>query len=469
MPKQKIKTSELPRVFDITESQTKDFFDTSYVGFCMYVLENRALPSIIDGLKPGARKVIHAGFNMLSETKKSGLIDLVGSTLRYSKYHHGNISLEGTIYTLGVDYMDNLAPLELIGSKGSLKSQEAAAPRYLSVRLSKYSRLFKQNEAILEYNYEGDYRVEPKYYLPIIPLILTSRTTGVGVGFKYGNYTSYNPISLIDESLALLKKGKRSGSLLPHINDWTGSFHKNINLPDQPIYAKGIYARKGSQLIVTEFSPTETYDSFEKNIEKLIEKGRVISYTNESGKNGIRYEIKLDKIAAKYSDEVLEKTFKIGTQLMKSTFTVLDEHGKLAEFKNADDIFEYFVNFREGKYSDLKKYIINDLNNRIKESSDLAKFIDFYLKGKIKFSKDITLDQTKKTIESFDLPGNLVETKMSKLTKDEYSKIVDKITDLKKQLEYTEKTTPKQMYIDDLVKLKKELQGDFEFAQYTEA
>lgn len=461
--KVKVESIEIPRKFIKRDKEMEILFKTDYFGFCMYVLENRALPSIIDGLKPSARKVIHAGFKILSETKKSPLIDLVGSTLSISKYHHGDSSLQGVIYSLGLDYMDNLAPLELIGSKGDLKSTDSASPRYLSVRLSKYAKIFKQNEHILEYNYDGDFKIEPKYYLPIIPLILTQRAFGIGVGFRYDNKMSYNPISLINESINVLK-GKKRGDLIPHINQWSGEFIKR----GDSIYCKGKYTKKNNIVVVNEFSPYETFETFEKGLDKLVEKGSVLSFINESGSQGIEYKIKLSPTLVKYDDEKLENTLGISAtyKLPKDGFPILNENGKLEQFKNHEDIFDYFVNFRLEKYSVLKEYIINDLKQRIIESESLAKFIDLYLKGKIKISKDIEISETIKQIESFDLSADYIETKLSKLTKDEYNKIINKIKDLKDELEYTLATQPKEMYINDLVKMKKDLEKDFPFNEF---
>jgi DNA topoisomerase-2 len=178
-------------------------------------LEQRAIPSIIDGLKPGARKIINAAFKTIPEGKKTNFMDLVGSTMAVSKYHHGNASIEGTIVTLGQSYSNNTAPLELVGNGGTLKDKTAAAGRYLSVRLSKWAKLLKQNENILEYNYDNGVKVEPQHYLPLIPLLLMNRTSGLAIGFSYGLSTSYNPVSITSACIEYVKTGDIKQELIP--------------------------------------------------------------------------------------------------------------------------------------------------------------------------------------------------------------------------------------------------------------
>lgn len=468
MAKKQLKQPEqmTNRELEIVVRTGEDFFDKEYVDYCMYVIENRALPSIIDGLKPGARKIMHAAFHILSETKKSNFVDLVGTTMSYSKYHHGDASLLGTIKTLGTQYTDNLAPLKIIGSEGDLKSPESAAARYLFVRLSQYSKLLKQNSNILEYNYDGDTRVEPKYYLPIIPLVLTSRTTGLGVGFAYSLQCSYNPVSIVDKCLEVLKNGSMSGHLIPHIRQWTGSFIQTGN----KIYAKGRYEIHKNKIHVYEFAPNVTYEDFEDNVAKLIETGKCLKYDNHST-DEVHYELTMSsEFMSKYADvpEKLEKHLKLGEVLKKPTLNMLDENGKLIEFGSVEEVLEYFVEFRESKYETLKEVIIKDLEQQLAQSEQMQKFIDLYLSGNIQFGKDIPFSKTIEQIESHNLSEELADTKLSKLTKEEYDKLTQKIQQLIKQIEHTKNTTAKEMYIEDLQNLRKDLEQEYgQFAEYT--
>lgn len=452
------------RDLEIIVRQGEHFFDNEYLQYCIYVLEQRALPSIIDGLKPGARKIMHAAFHILTESKKSNFMDLVGTTMSYSKYHHGDAALLGTIKTLGTLHSDNTAPLKLVGSAGDLRSPESAAGRYLYVKLSKFAKILKKNSEILDYNYDGVIKVEPKYYLPIIPLVLTSRTTGLGVGFSFNMHISYNPVSIIDECIAILKTGKIKNPLIPHINEFSGSFHDSGK---GRIYAKGIYKIKGNLITINDFAPNVTSKDFEINLEALYQKGYIVKYDDDS-ENSIEYNVLMSSdFMSKYGNkpEKIEKYLMLGQVLKRPTLTVLNEHGKFTEFETVEDVLQYFVEFREYKYATLKSHIVAKLKEQILVDELMRKFIDLFLSGKIKISKDIKIADTIKQMATFDIPEEYINTRISKLTKEEYDKLGKQIESTKAELLLTENTAPKDMYINDLTDLRKTLVDDFPFSK----
>ena len=453
------------RQLEIIVRNGEDFFDKEYIQYCIYVLEQRALPSIIDGLKPGARKIIHAGFHILSETKKTNFMDLVGTTMSYAKYHHGDMALLGTIKTLGTEYTDTLAPLSIIGSNGDLRSPEGAAGRYLHVKLSSYAKILKKNSEILEYNYDGSTKVEPKYYLPIIPLVLSSRTTGLGVGFSFNLHVSYNPVSIIDQCLSVLKDGIMMNKLVPHINQFYGSFHEDAK---GRIYASGKYKVTGKNIQVTEFAPNVTFEQFEKNLDALYDKGLIVKYENNS-EDSIHYDLVM---SASFFDKhktsaSIEKALLLSQVLKSPTLTVLNEHGKLTEFDDVEEILEYFVEFREKQYAILKDSIIKSLKEKIESSELMRKFIDLFLSGKIVISKDVSIAETIKQMLSYNIPEEYINTRISKLTKDEYEKLGNEIVELKTELKVTIETEPKTMYVNDLEDLRTDLVKDFPLSKFT--
>lgn len=444
----------------------KDFYDTDYYDYSRYTIERRAIPSIIDGLKPTARKILYTAFSLVTETKETNLMDLVGKTMSYTKYHHGNESIPGNILNLSRSFKDILSPLESIGIFGTLKSPETASPRYLQIKLSQFAELYKQNQSILEYNFDGDTKIEPKYFLPIIPTILTNRTSGVAIGYKFANNMSFNPISIIDVCLEYLNKGKIKSQLVPHINEWTGTHHKQLK--SDIIYCKGVYTidEVKSTVRINEFSFNETFESFEKNLNKLLDTGKILKWLNVSSDgDNIDYLVQFNKDDLKRLIKLkkVESTLKISCWSEQNNLNVLDENRRLLEFSRIIDVLTYFVDFRLQKYNDLKKFIIDDLTEKIRKASELRQFIDLYLKGKIKINNKLTVAEIRKNIESFKLSGDLIETKISKLTKDEYDKLTLLISDLQKELERIKKSTPKQLYTADLNDLKKGLKNEFPF------
>ena len=201
-----------------------NFLNTEYLNYAFSVLEERAIPSVIDGFKPGARKIMHAS---LAGTTKDGklykLLALSGDTMRISLYAHGDISLNGTIVNMCKYFNDNLNPLESDSQVGSLRDPDSAgAPRYLYVKHSKYmDMIYKTDYDLLDHIFEEGQYVEPMAYLPIIPTVLCKNNIGVAVGYSMHNQ-AYNPIDVIDACKEVIearadKKDKIQTIIRPYI------------------------------------------------------------------------------------------------------------------------------------------------------------------------------------------------------------------------------------------------------------
>ena len=138
----------------IIKRNMSDFLNKEYLKYCFSVLEERAIPSVIDGFKPGGRKIMHAA---LAGTTKNGnlvkLLALSGDAMRVSLYAHGDSSLNGSIVGLCQYFKDNLNPLESDSQVGSLRDPDSAgSPRYLYVKHSKYMNMYKVDYDFSEYD-----------------------------------------------------------------------------------------------------------------------------------------------------------------------------------------------------------------------------------------------------------------------------------------------------------------------------
>jgi len=161
------------------------FLNEQYSDSALYI-NYRSTPSYIDGLKNSTRKVVYTvkKQNIKSQMKVSALGSKVVDT---SGYLHGDTSIQGAIVTLAQDFCgsNNLSIMEPIGSFGTRHIPEAAAPRYIFTKPSKYfDYLFRKEDdhSLIEQEFEGE-KIEPIFYVPTLPLILLNGSTGIGVGF----------------------------------------------------------------------------------------------------------------------------------------------------------------------------------------------------------------------------------------------------------------------------------------------
>lgn len=455
---------------NIMERTISDFLDKEYRGYANYTICNRACPSLIDGFKTGARKIMHAsmkGSLKNGETKK--VTNLAGETMNYSLYQHGDGSLNSTIITLSQDFDFNLNPLFVDGQNGSLRSQEAASPRYLYVRHSKYTPIWKTDYDLLEFEEEEGQSVEPKYYLPIIPVILAQRQDGITTGYRFSNM-SYNPIDLIDACLQCLNNRKKENKLEdfvihPYIRgikkkNWKIEEGKWVN------YGEFKWDEKRKEIIIMDLPYDWDFDSFEKLLNKLTDNEDIKDWKNLSNGEIIEYHIDCKKgkwastLKGKSVNNKIETKFKLKKIVPDDLLWVIDENKKVKHFITPQELVEYFVNFRLEKYTDRKKLLVKILEEKYKKNSDLVKFIELVCKGKLiirnRSKKDIKID-----MDGYKLPMELINTAMSKVTIEERDELIKQNEEIKKELEYIRNTTEKQMYINDLNNLRKELEKDF--------
>ena len=449
-----------------------NFLNTEYLNYAFSVLEERAIPSVIDGFKPGARKIMHAS---LAGTTKDGklykLLALSGDAMRVSLYAHGDASLNGTIVNMCKSFNDNLNPLESDSQVGSLRDPNSAgAPRYLYVKHSKYMDLiYKTDYDLLDFIFEEGQYVEPMTYLPIIPTVLCKNNIGVAVGYSMHNQ-AYNPLDIIDACKEVLnsradKKEKISTTIYPYIR---GIKKANWRYEEGNWYNYGEWKFNQAKdlMIVTDLPADVSYEDFEKLLYKYKDEDFIKDWKNKSVDGGVNYEIVFPKkqlaieMKKDRSGKRIANKFKLIKQVSDDLLWLLDENHKLKYFQNKKEVIEYFVNYRIGIYTERKKKMVKILEERIKKNDELVQFIELVCKGKLvirnRSKKDIKVD-----MDGYKLSIDLIGTPMSKVTIEERDELLKQNEEMKKELEYIKKTTEKQMYINDLTNLRKELEKDF--------
>lgn len=449
-----------------------NFLNTEYLNYAFSVLEERAIPSAIDGFKPGARKIMHAS---LAGTTKDGklykLLALSGDAMRVSLYSHGDQSLNGTIVNMCKSFNDNLNPLESDSQVGSLRDPDSAgAPRYLYVKHSKYMDLiYKTDYDLLDFVFEEGQYVEPMTYLPIIPTILCKNNIGVAVGYSMHNQ-AYNPLDIIEACKDVLnaradKKEKIKTIIRPYLR---GIKQENWRFEEGNWFNYGEWKFNQSKdlMIVTDLPADVSYEDFEKMLFKYKDESYIKDWKNKSVDGGVNYEIIFPKkqlaieIKKDRSGKRIANKFKLIKQLPDDLLWLLDENHKLKNFRDKNEVVEYFVNYRLSIYSDRKKRMVKILEERIKKNDELVKFIELVCKGKLKIRNRSKAD-IKVDMDGYKLPMELISTPMSKVTIEERDELLKQNEAMKKELEYIRNTTEKQMYLNDLNSLKKELEKDF--------
>jgi len=163
-------------------------------------VDYRAIPSVIDGLKPVQRKILYTMFNdsNVKRSKEIKVFQLCGYVGAFANYHHGDQSLNAAIIKMAQSYPgSNNLPLIDNASDGFGSRQEngndCGQPRYLTVKnKSKIARLVfpAVDDNVLTSRIEDNEKVEPIYYVPIIPVVIISINFKCCIIKISRNYTS---------------------------------------------------------------------------------------------------------------------------------------------------------------------------------------------------------------------------------------------------------------------------------------
>jgi len=177
--------------------------------YSLYVLSSRAIPSVIDGLKISGRRVLW----MARDGKLHKSASLAGLTMPI----HPHAAPEGAINTLSAPYCNNIPLFDGEGAFGTLLKPTAyGASRYTSVKVSQFTKdvIFKDIEIIPMVDNYDNTLLEPRHFLPLIPIVLLNPSEGIAVGFA--TYILPRSLKQLIQAQIQYLQGKRiAGKLAP--------------------------------------------------------------------------------------------------------------------------------------------------------------------------------------------------------------------------------------------------------------
>lgn len=175
-------------------------FKDWYLDYASYVILERAVPHLEDGLKPVQRRILHS-LKQLDDGRYNKVANIIGDTMKY--HPHGDASIGDALVQLG--QKDLL--IDTQGNWGNLYTEdEAAAPRYIEARLSKFALDVVYNPKTTDWMSSYDGRNLEPVTLPIkFPLLLAQGVEGIAVGLT-SKVLPHNFIELIQASIAYLKQ-----------------------------------------------------------------------------------------------------------------------------------------------------------------------------------------------------------------------------------------------------------------------
>lgn len=184
---------------DSKKYKLSGMFKDWFLDYSSYVILQRAVPNIVDGLKPVQRRVLHAMFKM-DDGNMTKVANIVGQAMQY--HPHGDASILGALVQLGQKGF----AVDCQGNWGNILTGDSnAAARYIEARLSKFAKEVIFDPKITNWMTSYDGRNQEPTELPVrFPLLLAQGTEGIAVGMA-SKILPHNFNELIDASIAYLQ------------------------------------------------------------------------------------------------------------------------------------------------------------------------------------------------------------------------------------------------------------------------
>ncbi|KAM9831950.1 DNA topoisomerase 2-alpha [Neosynchiropus ocellatus] len=368
---------------EVTENISYDQFVNKELVLYSNSDNERSLPCLVDGLKPGQRKVLFCCFKR-NDKREVKVAQLAGSVAEMSAYHHGETSLMMTIIALAQNFVgsNNLNLLQPLGQFGTRLhgGKDSASPRYIFTMLSPLARfLFPPvDDNLLTYNFDDNQRVEPEWYIPIIPTVLVNGADGIGTGWasKIPNYD----IREILNNITRMLDGEEPLPMLPSYKGFKGSID---HVMENQYMNNGEIAVIDSTTIEISELPVKTWtQNYKENVIEPMLTGSektpplITDYKEYHTDTTVRFVIKMTEDRLKEAESTgLHKVFKLQTPLTCNSMVLFDHVGSLRTYRTVNDILEEFFKLRMKFYGMRKEWLTGMLESECAKLSNQARFI----------------------------------------------------------------------------------------------
>lgn len=429
----------------MTEITLSQFAHGPWREFSIYTIENRAIPSMVDGFKPSQRFIMYSAFkNAQNRWLK---VSSLAAIAEYG-YHHGDAAAQEAASLMAADWCNNQPCLLGDGYFGDRLIKEAASPRYVFAQVHPLmDKIFKDNDLCPPH--EDPEHIPPKFYLPIIPMVLVNGISGIATGYA----TDIPPYALADIKNLCLKyvQGKDIDTIkvAPKFYGFKGRVEPNAKGGFDQI---GIVELKGKTTAIISEVPFK-YDrvKYIAVLEELKEKGIILRYDEDCGENGFCFKVDLKRGFDTKTNDDLIKLFKLRSSFTEN-LTVLDDGRKLRKFDGPHQIVKEFCDFRLPYYTQRIAKRLAETEWKLRVAIAKIKFIRSVLDNTLVFKGKSKSELTSELSVSFEteLIPSLLGMDFYSLTTDEITKQIAVAKELDVQRKYWKDATPQDQFQTDL-------------------
>lgn len=430
---------------DIMNKEARDF--------SMYTIEDRAIPNMIDGLKPVQRLFL---YSVLRNAKNNfSKVASIGGVVSEYGYHHAETAAQDAGALMANTWNNNYPIILGRGNFGSRIVPKASAARYIYCTLHEnFTKTYKDIEQ--SPSHWDPEHLPPRMYLPVIPTVLLNGVSGIAVAYAT-DILPHDPKSVTE----CVKSVLETGDCLDPVLKFPEFRGKIIKETDSKFMLEGLYEydeKRKTKLIITEIPPKYDREKYIQVLDTLVDKNQIVSYTSDC-RNGFRFEVTLKRdLPVDMTDhDAVMKLFKLNQSVSQNivvigpnrTQTITD----IRIFESAKSLIKDFVKHRLTYYPERIKKRIDEYEEKKRYANARTVFIEKVISNEID-PRGKTRKQTLEAIEKFDelkeFSEKLISMNIYHITSDEVKKLEKDLQVIEKELKYWKKTTPKVEYLRDL-------------------
>jgi DNA topoisomerase-2 len=474
-----------PGVLEISASVLKEL-----PIFSIYETQ-RCIPSLMDGLNLGQRKVVHVvRKNAIDKPIKTA--QLAGQVANEAAYHHNEDTLQKTITRMNQTYAgsNNLPLLTRSGEFGSRRKngKDASEGRYTYTYASPVMRTIftPEDDLLLVPNLDGDKAIEPRYFYSIVALVLANWQEGIGTGSNC-KIPCHDPRQLVRrhrlicERVATLRNLGPEENLLgvvdeappPRLIPWARWYRGSITLEAGPrgttrVVDRGVFSQRAGVIQVTEVPLSVSYEDYRDKLEEM-------KTGKKRKKKGNKHVVELvaskEKILKSHKHPAYDlhengddrccfelqefglmpthRNLKLESVLSTSQMTVWDEKGKLRHFASAEHLLEHYSGVMLESRETLRLALAERSRQRVTE-----------LELKVAFVVEVIAEPTlvagqkdeplRAWMEYRGYPRHFLDMRLASITDSLHAKIVTELAAEKLLLLHYEALTPEALWLEQL-------------------
>ncbi len=382
---------ETLNVKEFLDLTIEEIFADRFARYSKYIIQDRALPDVRDGLKPVQRRILYAMYkdgNTFSKPFRKSA-KTVGNVI--GNYHpHGDSSVYEAMVRMSQNWKVNEQLVIMHGNNGSIDGDSAAAMRYTEAKMSEYSEIMLENideQTVNMVPNFDDTELEPTVLPTRIPNLLINGATGISAGYAT-DIPPHNPVEVINAAILLNEKPSATIEelleIIPAPDFPTGGIIQGKEGLEEAyrtgkgkIVIRGEYEIGKNEIIIKsipyEVNKAVLLQKFEIiRIEKKV--SGIVEILDQSDQNGLEILINCKKDANK---EIIIKYLLKNTDLQKNyNFNVIAINNRRPEQLSLDKILESFLSHRREVILNRSQYRLERARAKVHILEGLIKAID---------------------------------------------------------------------------------------------